>query len=487
MKVFAYPRVSTEEQAKEGNSLSEQKERLAAYCKAMGWDDPVWYIDDGYSAKDIRRPKLSELLDDIKRSSEDGEEGVVITTKLDRLSRSLYDILSLMRYMEKYNFRYVSSSESFDTSTAAGRLTLQVLGMVAEFERERNSERVHENMLSLANKLKTGRTITRPCFGYDIIDGAYEVNLEEAILANKMADIIIEKGPRAAIKWTLQENVLTKEGNAWHEKVLREYFQRETLVGTFVYNKTYKKGTRIVTRPESEWVILENHHPAILHKEKFRKLKELYQERKTIGRRMHEDRYLLSGLVCCAHCGSKMNGKLNRSYSKKLDQENLHFKYVCDGYLKKAICFHHSVNRDELEDLLVSRIRHLAESAPGSVKLDVTKKPPLEKDEIKSQLAKIEKKFQKQIEAYEEELISKNDLKIAKQRVEEERKRLVSALNAFSSENDPEQAGVHKNAKRLLPDVVSTERLKVKHAIRQLIHRIEVEKSEIVKIIWSLP
>lgn len=63
--VAAYIRVSTDEQADKGNSLNEQQERLKAYCVAMGWSEPTFYIDDGYSAKDLRRPAIKKLLDDV--------------------------------------------------------------------------------------------------------------------------------------------------------------------------------------------------------------------------------------------------------------------------------------------------------------------------------------------------------------------------------------------------------------------------------------
>ena len=85
MRVAAYIRVSTDEQAERGNSLNEQQERLEAYCKAMGWPKPNIYPDDGYSAGTLKRPFLEKLLKDIEENKID----VLLTTKLDRLTRSL--------------------------------------------------------------------------------------------------------------------------------------------------------------------------------------------------------------------------------------------------------------------------------------------------------------------------------------------------------------------------------------------------------------
>lgn len=486
MRVFAYPRVSTDDQAKEGNSLSEQQERLTAYCRAMGWDEPEWYIDDGYSAKDIRRPELTRMLDDIKASK---SPGIVITTKLDRLSRNLFDILSLIKYFEKYEFNYVSSTEAFDTSTAAGRLTLQVLGMVAEFERERNSERVRDNMLSLARKINEDKTITRPCFGYDVIDGVITVNIEEALITRRMADMAVKgAGARAIAKWLNAEKIKTKEGNEWHDKVVREYLQRETLIGQFVYNKTYRKGSRVIKRLEEDWIVVENHHEPILDEDTFHRMCQLFQGRKTIGRYMQDDRYLLSGLIWCGHCGHKMNGKMNKNFSKRLNQQNIHYQYLCDGYLKKGICSHHYISRDVLENLVIARIKQIAEAAPGTIQVAVAapKTTTLEKEAIQAKLDKLDHRLQKQIEAYEDDIISADDLRKAKQRVEDERKRLLQALKEAEEGTDSHaQKKVHENAKRWAAEI-SEDRLKTKHILREAIHKIEITNGENVELTWNV-
>ncbi|MEC0242024.1 recombinase family protein [Paenibacillus dokdonensis] len=484
MKVFAYPRVSTDEQAEKGNSLFEQQERIAAYCKAMGWDDPIFFIEDGYSAKNTNRPKLTEMLDRIK-GEPDG--GIVITTKLDRLSRKLFDILKLNEYFNKYNYNYVSATEGFDTSTPAGRLVLQMLGMVAEFERERISERVKDNMLSLAKSGK--RIITRPCYGYDIIDGKYFINIEESLISKKMAIWALKGEGSRSIAWRLnfEEGVKTKEGNMWSDKVVREYLQRETLAGDLVYNKTKRVGSKIVKTDPSEWVVVKDHHDPILTHEDHDKIIELFQSRKQVGKHFSNETYLLSGLVVCGHCAHKMNGKMNRSFSKRLNQENLHYQYLCDGYLKKAICYHHYAKRDDLESLIIERIKEIAKASPGSLKLMVSKpeSTSIDKESIRSKLAKLDKKMQKQIDAFNDDLITSHDLKIASQRVNEERQALTKMLE--ESESDKEQQAsddVRKKAKNTLNDVLSIDRLKSKQAIRQLIEKIEITNGSEVRITW---
>jgi site-specific DNA recombinase len=91
--IALYIRVSTDDQANEGVSLEEQEERLKAYCKAHAWTSEVKvYNDDGYSAKDLNRPELRNLIQDVK----DGLVSKIIITKLDRMSRKLLDLLNLI-------------------------------------------------------------------------------------------------------------------------------------------------------------------------------------------------------------------------------------------------------------------------------------------------------------------------------------------------------------------------------------------------------
>lgn len=483
MVVLAYIRVSTDEQAEKGNSLSEQKERIEAYCKAMGWEKPIFFIEDGYSAKSTNRPELTTMLEKVKEHP----SGRVITTKLDRLSRKLFDILSLNNFFVKHKFHYVSATEGFDTSTPAGMLVLQMLGMVAEFERERNSERVRENMLSIARN-KSKKIITRPCFGYDIVDGQMVVNLEEAVYLRQAASDLLSgvSGRKVRGEWNAQ-SIKTKEGNEWHDKTFRELFQRETLVGDFVYNKTSKQGDKVIKNDPSEWIRFENTHDPILDRDTFSRLQELFEGRKTVGKHMSNDTYLLSGLVYCGHCTSKMNGKMNRSFSKRLGRENIHYQYLCDGYLKKSKCYHHYVQRDEIEELVIDRIKQVSEAAPGTLKLVILKPEVkrVDKDSIESKLAKLDKKMQKQIDAYDEDLITAEDLKAATLRVTKEREALRKLLESSEEEQTAkQQEQVKRKARSATKVILSGDRITAKQAIRQLIERIEIKDSSHVSIVW---
>lgn len=136
MKVVAYCRVSTEEQASHGVSLAAQEAKLRSYCDLYDHELVVVIVDAGQSAKSLNRPALQQALGMLKSGAAQG----LLVLKLDRLTRSVRDLGELLEtYFQKSAL--VSIQEQCDTSTAAGRLVLNVMTSVAQWERETTSER----------------------------------------------------------------------------------------------------------------------------------------------------------------------------------------------------------------------------------------------------------------------------------------------------------------------------------------------------------
>ena len=133
-----YMRVSTEDQAREGFSLPEQKERLEAYCKFKGFVIKDYYTDAGISAKDMEhRPKFKEMLNDVKT----GKINYIVAYKLDRVTHSVRDLEELINILEKYNCYLVCDRDDVNTSTANGRFFVRMLTVLSQLEIEIVSER----------------------------------------------------------------------------------------------------------------------------------------------------------------------------------------------------------------------------------------------------------------------------------------------------------------------------------------------------------
>jgi DNA invertase Pin-like site-specific DNA recombinase len=145
-RVIGYIRVSTDQQASEGVSLDAQREKIRAYCMALDLELVEICADNGYSAKTIERPGLNEALGRLRS----GEADILLVAKLDRLTRSVKDLGQLVdTYFLPGRYSLLSIGDSIDTRTASGRLVLNVLASVAQWEREAISERTSEALRHL--------------------------------------------------------------------------------------------------------------------------------------------------------------------------------------------------------------------------------------------------------------------------------------------------------------------------------------------------
>jgi len=154
MDIAGYVRVSTDEQAASGAGREAQRERICDEAERRGWN-VTWFIDDGYSGAKADRPALQEAL----RGLRDGTYDMLVSAKLDRLSRSVVHLGSLLEQAEAEGWALVLLDFDVDTSKPMGRLVAHVLAAVAEFERQRIRERTRE---ALAQVKAQGKRLGRP-------------------------------------------------------------------------------------------------------------------------------------------------------------------------------------------------------------------------------------------------------------------------------------------------------------------------------------
>ena len=173
-----YVRKSTEHGLDmEFNSLQNQEESCKAYIASQsfnGWQYYKTYSDAAISGGTMDRPALKQMLDDMAHRL----VNTVVVYKVDRLSRSILDFHKMMQYFNKYNANFVSITQSFDTSTSMGKLTLNMLLSFAQFEREVSSERVRDKIR--ASKAKGIWMGGIPRLGYDLVNKKLVVNPTEA-------------------------------------------------------------------------------------------------------------------------------------------------------------------------------------------------------------------------------------------------------------------------------------------------------------------
>jgi DNA invertase Pin-like site-specific DNA recombinase len=212
LRCAIYTRKSSEEGLEqEFNSLHAQREACEAYIasqKSEGWalvrDQ---YDDGGISGGTLERPGLKQLLADI----EDGLVDVVVVYKIDRLSRSLMDFSKLVEVFDRNGVTFVSVTQSFNTTTSMGRLTLNILLSFAQFEREVTAERIRDKVK--ASRMKGIWMGGYVPLGYDVRDRKLVVNEQDAGSVRRIFDRFVEVGSATVLARELRrEGFRSKQG-----------------------------------------------------------------------------------------------------------------------------------------------------------------------------------------------------------------------------------------------------------------------------------
>lgn len=215
-----YTRKSSEEGLEQDfNSLHAQREACAAYVQSQrheGWTVlPTFYDDGGYSGGTLERPALQQLLTDIQSGAVD----LIVVYKIDRLTRSLNDFAKLVELLDKQGGSFVSVTQSFNTTTSMGRLTLNVLLSFAQFEREVTGERIRDKIAASKKKgMWMGGLVP---IGYDSVDRKLVVNLEEAETVRRIFERYRVFGDVARVRRSLESDGLAgkprydRKGRCW--------------------------------------------------------------------------------------------------------------------------------------------------------------------------------------------------------------------------------------------------------------------------------
>lgn len=270
-KCAVYTRKSTERGLEQDfNTLDAQREACLAYIasqKSEGWV-PVkhLYDDGGYSGGSMDRPALNLLLEDIRA----GKINVVVVYKIDRLTRSLTDFAKLVEVFDQYGVSFVSVTQSFNTTTSMGRLTLNVLLSFAQFEREVIGERIRDKIA--ASKKKGMWMGGHPMLGYDIVDRQLVVNKAEAESIRYIFDRYLELKTIRRLQADLETKGITSK--TWTSRAGRVHDGKPYGYGALHHllsNPVYSGC--IGHRGE----IHEGQHEAIIPKEKWQQVQDLLQ------------------------------------------------------------------------------------------------------------------------------------------------------------------------------------------------------------------
>ncbi len=293
--VGLYPRVSTEDQFRNGHSLDEQKERMLKLCDYKNYEVYKVYEDAGISAKNMNRPAFQEMIQDIK----DGKINKIIVYKLDRLTRSIKDLEEICTSLEDNNCSLESMCEDINTSTANGKFFIRMLTILAQLEIERTSERTKFGMVGAVKK---GHFVGRPPIGYDKVDKKLVINDIESEVIRRIFDLYIKGiAANAITKLLNEEKALNRK---WIPTLVDRILSNEIYIGNYVHRKT-------VSDEESQKFV--GVAPAIIGEEVFNIAQ--IQKQKNLKNYKRKQTYIFMQSIKCPKCGTIMGGCSSKSHT----------------------------------------------------------------------------------------------------------------------------------------------------------------------------
>lgn len=359
----------------ESNSIANQKALILKELESMP-DVTLFdiYIDDGYTGLNFERPEFRRMLNDIY----DGKVNMVIVKDLSRLGR---DYIESGRYVKKIfpslNVRFVSVLDHFDSLTASQsdmNLMLPVKSFINDsYSRDisgkirSHQEVMRENGLYIGPFVAYGykkaednkRRIVPDEYSADIVKRIFEWKLE-GMSAEGIAKKLNQLGVIAPAEYkrymgsNYKCGFQKKSKAQWSAVTIGRILRNKIYIGILEQGKSKKvnyKLDKIVQKPESEWVVVENTHEPIVSRTDFENVARLLQ-RDTRKAPSKDKAYLFAGLLFCGECG---RGMVRRNSQRK---DGTGVRYICSTYNKGVGCTRHTIEEKALEEIVLDAIKH---------------------------------------------------------------------------------------------------------------------------------
>lgn len=313
-RVAIYIRVSTNHQI-DKDSLPLQREELINYAKyVLNIEDYEVFEDAGFSAKNTDRPGYQNMMKLVRT----GVFSHILVWKLDRISRNLLDFAAMYDELKRLGVTFISKNEQFDTSTAMGEAMLKIILVFAELERKMTSERVTATMLSRAANGKWNGGRIPYGYSYDFEERIFSICAEEQKVALLMCDLYESSNSLLFVSRKLNEmGYRSRAGNLWSPVQVRKILTNPFNTGSYVYNQTsMSTGTQLPNRKEN-FVVIEDHHPALFPKERqdkiiarlARNMKSRSGAHNSVNRK---NTHAFSGLIFCENCGMMLTSSTGK-------------------------------------------------------------------------------------------------------------------------------------------------------------------------------
>lgn len=424
-RVAIYCRVSTVEQAEEGYSIDEQNLKIREYCEREGHEIYNLYEDRGISGKNItNRPGIKQLLHDATENKFD----LVIVWKLNRISRKLLDILNIVELLNKHNIAFRSLTENFETETPSGKLQLNIMGAIGEFERETIAENVKMGLLARARE---GRWNGGVVLGYDLVelpnDGKkrkntrLEINEKEANTVRRIFELYSQGyGYKAVVNRVNKEGYKTKRNRQFAVSTVKEILKNPVYIGKIRYNVRQDWGKKRRNNINANPILSDGQHEPIIDMQTWNKVQVILKERSKKHNKVYDSEFPLTGILKCPVCGAGMT--ISRSTIRRKDGTKKVLEYYSCGNWKNkgtAVCNSNSIRVEVADEYVLNKIMNLINDKVILRKVvdninrnKSTKiKPILEElNSLTKEIDKLNIKKNKNIELFEDGILDKTEL-----------------------------------------------------------------------------
>ena len=402
-----YIRVSTEDQAREGFSLPEQEKRLRAMCEYKGYEIYKLYKDAGISAKTGNtRPAFEELLQDIR----DKKCNTIVVLKLDRLTRSVFDLEGIMNFLEENNAYLDCANEEINTTNSSGKMVARLLTTVSQNEIERTSERTK---FGLSGAIKEGHIPARAPLGYKHIDKKLVPDPLTKDIVIRIYNLYFEGKSYYNIATIFNEEQVLGKTN-WKDTGILRIISNEVYKGDYVHGKRTNHPTlyKDVVEP-------------IVSKEMWDNCQ--VQKKKNQKNYMRTQTYIFLQKLKCPKCGRILAG----GASHKIKSDKWYFYYRC-GNCKSNI--HEDKIEDKIKVLLADILEY--DNVVNEFFLSVLKsKIDNPKEQLEKELKSLNNKRDRIRKAYIDELFTEEEFKQESKLIENQ----IEMVNSKLLENS--QAG----------------------------------------------
>lgn len=438
--VAIYTRVSTNEQAEEGYSIDEQKRLLTEWCEKKGYEVYKCYSDRGISGKNIKsRPALKELLKD----AEDKKFEMVISWKINRISRKLSDVLKIVEMLEQNNITFKSYSEPFETDTPAGKMQFQMMALIGEFERGTIAQNVKMGMCA---KARAGEWCGGRVLGYDLVlvdnkdsgkrrKTKLTINEKEAEAVRFMFDEYAKgKGYKAITNQLNKIGHKTKLGNNFSVGSIKDIITNPVYIGKVRYNVRQNWAEKRRRNINANPIIVDGIHEGIIDEKLWDKVQVTIVSKAGKPSRIYDGEYPLTGILKCPKCGAGMVIMRTTNTLVNGTKKRIAY-YACGNWKNKgtAVCNSNSIRVDKANEYVFNKLSELlsnenmVKSIVSNVNRErVNKVNPSKKEleQIDKELEKLDKKRNKIFEAYEDEILTKEEFQSRKRELDERSKKL---------------------------------------------------------------